>query len=164
MVLRKGRSTTMAAGAADHDWRKSKRNGMRCGALFFDLLPAFDTLDTELLVTKLEMLGAAENVCRWVGSYLTGRRQRVDWDGSSSVMIIITVGSQQGSVISPLLFLIMTCNLEEWLSEGMSVTFADDTICYAVAQKREEVRHILEKSAKEILAFMRASMLSANPE
>jgi hypothetical protein len=162
--FRQGRSTTMTAGAADHDWRKAKRDGMRCGALFFDLSAAFDTLDTELLVKKLEVLGAAENVLRWVGSYLTGRRQRVDWDGPSSKMISITAGSPQGSVISALLFLIMTCDLEEWLSEGMSITLAGDTTCYAVAQTREEVHHILEKSAKEILAFMKASMLSANPD
>jgi hypothetical protein len=40
-------------------------------------------------------------------------RKKVDWEGYSSEMIDITVGSPQGSVISPLLFLIMTSNLEE---------------------------------------------------
>jgi hypothetical protein len=43
----------MAAGAADHDWRKAKRDGLKCGALFFGLSAAFDTLDMELLVKKL---------------------------------------------------------------------------------------------------------------
>jgi hypothetical protein len=56
----------MAAGAADHDWRKAKRDGLKCGALFFDLSAAFDTLDTELLVKKLEVLGAAGNMTTWV--------------------------------------------------------------------------------------------------
>jgi hypothetical protein len=63
-------------------------------------------------------------------------------------MIDITVGSPQGSVISPLLFLIMTCDLEERLSEGSAVTFADDTTCYAMAPTHEEVRRILVKSAE----------------
>jgi hypothetical protein len=54
--------------------------------------------------------------------------------------------------------------LEEWLSEGSAVTFADDTTCYAMAPTHEEVRRILVKSAEEILTFMKASMLSANPE
>jgi hypothetical protein len=137
---------------------------LKCGALFFDLSAAFDTIDTELLVKKLEVLGAAGNMTTWVRSYLTGRRQRVDLDGCSSEMIDITVGSPQGSLISPLLFLIMTCDLEEWLSEGSAVTLADDTTCYAMAPTNEEVRHILVGSAEEILIFMKATMLSANPE
>jgi hypothetical protein len=56
------RSTIIAAGAADHYWRKAKRDGLKCGALFFELSVAFDTLDTELLVKKLEVLGAAGNM------------------------------------------------------------------------------------------------------
>jgi hypothetical protein len=162
--FRQGRSTIMAAGAADHDWRKAKSDGLKCGALFFDLSAAFDTIDTTLLVKKLEVFGAAGNMTTWVRSYLTGRRQRVDWDRRSSEMIDIPVGSPQGSVISPLLFLIMNCNLEEWLSKGSAVTFADDTTCYEMAPTKEEVRHILVGSAEEILTFMKATMLSANPE
>jgi hypothetical protein len=45
---------------------------LKCGALFFDLSAAFDTLDTELLVKKLEVLGEAGNMTTWVRSYLTG--------------------------------------------------------------------------------------------
>jgi hypothetical protein len=122
----------------------------RSVSMALDLSAAFDTLDTDLLVKKLEVLGVAGNMTTWVRSYLTGRRQRVDWDGCSSEMIDITVGSPQGSVLSPLLFLIMTCDLEEWLSEGSAVTFADDTTCYAMAPTHEEVRRILVRSAEEI--------------
>jgi ribonuclease P/MRP protein subunit RPP40 len=129
---------------------------LKCGALFCDLSAAFDKLDTELLVKKLEVLGAAGNMTTWVRSYLTGQRQRVDWDGCSSKMIDIIVGSPQGSVISPLLFLIMDCNLKECLSEGSAVTFVDDTTCYAMAPTHEEVRRLLVGSEEEILP--------ANPE
>jgi hypothetical protein len=58
----------------------------------------------------------------------------------------------------------MTCDLEEWLSEGSAVTFADDTTCYTMAPTQKEVRRILVGSAEEILTFMKVSMLSANPE
>jgi hypothetical protein len=121
--FRQGRSTIMAAGAADHDWRKAKRDGLKCQALFFDFSAAFDTLDTELFVKKLEVPGAAGIVTTWVRSYLTGRRQRVDWDGCSSLMIDITVGSPQGSVISPLLFLIMTCRFNGFERKLFSIKF-----------------------------------------
>jgi hypothetical protein len=53
----------------------------------------------------------------------------------------ITVGSPKGSVISPLLFLIMSCDLEEWLSEGSAVT-----TCYAMAPTHEEVGTLCELS------------------
>jgi hypothetical protein len=58
----------------------------------------------------------------------------------------------------------MTCNLEEWLSEGSAVTFADDITSYAMAPNHEEVRHIFVRSAEEILTFMKATTLSINPE
>ena len=94
---------------------------------------------------------------------MTGRKQCVEFGGERSEMVGITVGSPQGSVISPLLFLLLTADMEEWVTEGATLTYADDTTCYAAADSREEVRQILTKSAIEILAFMSANRLAANP-
>ncbi len=117
----------------------------------------------ELLSEKLYVYGAGQSVIKWVKSYMSGRRQFVEYEGKRSEILDITVGSPQGSVISPLLFLIMVSDLEEWVSEGSILSYADDTTCYAFAKDKSEVRRILEQSAVEILSFMSATLLSANP-
>lgn len=53
--FRQGLSTIHATGAVEHDWKKARQQGLQCGALFFDLSAAFDTLDAGLLIKKLEV-------------------------------------------------------------------------------------------------------------
>ena len=50
---------------------------MTTGVLMWDLTAAFDTLDHEILLSKLEIYGFSENALQWIRSYLTGRTQRV---------------------------------------------------------------------------------------
>ena len=52
--FRAGHSTVHAAGAAFHDWLSARQRKLACGTLLFDLSAAFDTLDVELLVQKLD--------------------------------------------------------------------------------------------------------------
>ena len=162
--FRTGRSTILAAASAEHDWRSAKQKKLECGALFFDLSAAFDCIDASLLTKKLKVYGAAENCVSWVCSYLTGRQQCVDYGGSSSGMVPVQVGSPQGSVISPLLFLILVADLEEWAGDGVQViAYADDTSVYIIAESKELVRKGLERAAENVFQFMRAARLSANP-
>ena len=161
--FRQGRSTVQAAAAMEFDWKKARQNKMACGALFFDLSAAFDCINATLLTEKMKLYGASDNALRWVSSYLTGRQQRVDVGGSSSQMMDITVGSPQGSVVSPLLFLILVADIGEWVSEGSLMSYADDTSIYYANQCKEKVWKVLEKSAREVLSFMAATGLSANP-
>ncbi len=161
--FRQGLSTIHAAGAADHDWKMSRQSGLACGALFFDLSAAFDTIDVGLLTSKLLAYGAGSNVISWTKSYLTGRRQCVVYGGETSPIVDVVTGSPQGSVISPLLFLILVADIEAWITKAKAISYADDTTVYCVAETRSEVRSGLETAAKEVLLFMQASMLSANP-
>ena len=79
-------------------------------------------------------------------------------------MAQVGAGSPQGSVISPLLFLIMVADVEEWVGGGVRViSYADDTSVYVVAENKELVRSGLQKAAKSVFKFMRAARLSANP-
>ncbi len=161
--FRKGLSTIHATGAADHDWKKARQKGFACGALFFDLSAAFDMIDAELLADKLLIYGAGGNVIAWTKSYLSGRRQCVEYSGETSPIVNVTCGSPQGSVISPLLFLILVADIEDWITKAKALSYADDTTVYCAAKEKKEVRIALEKAADEVLSFMQVSMLSANP-
>ena len=78
----------------------------------------------------------------------------------------VKIGSPQGSILSPLLFLILVADMEEALHglDGLTLlSFADDTSVYATADSEKSVRDLLEKAVKLILDYMKRSGLSANP-
>ena len=161
--FRTKRSTVQATGAAFHDWKKAKREGKTCGALQFDLSAAFDMISMELLVEKLRVYGAGQNVTNLVTSYLSERKQRVDFGNSSSDIVEVSTGSPQGSCLSPLLYITLVADLDDWLTEGNIIAYADDSSVYFESTSPKEVREVLERAAVEVLTFFHATMLAANP-
>ena len=74
--------------------------------IFLDLSKAFDTLDHEILLAKLNYYGIRNNSLNWFRSYLTDRFQYIDMNGTSSEILQLSTGVPQGSLLGPLLFLI----------------------------------------------------------
>ena len=79
--------------------------------IFFDFSKAFDTVDHDILLSKLIHYGIRGRAHKWFTSYISNRKQYVTYNGTSSTMRNITCGVPQGSIMGPLLFLYisMTC-------------------------------------------------------
>ena len=74
------------------------------GMVLIDLRKAFDTVDFDVLLSKLKIMGVGS--LDWFRSYLTGRRQCVSSvDGIDSDFLEIGCGVPQGSILGPMLFL-----------------------------------------------------------
>ena len=71
-----------------------------------DYSKAFDTTNHRLILAKLESLGLQENALSWIGSYLSGRTQKVRTAKGTSAEIFLRNGVPQGSVLGPILFTI----------------------------------------------------------
>ena len=75
-------------------------------SVFLDLSNAFDTVNHNMLLRKLEFYGIRGIVLQWFNNYLAGRKQYAMYNNTKSAMPYITCGAPQGSVLGPLLFLI----------------------------------------------------------
>ena len=94
--------------------------------IFLDFAKAFDKVPHKRLLAKLQFHGIGGLVLRWIALWLKGRKQRVCVDGCSSQWADVLSGIPQGSVLSPLLFLIFIYDLEDYIM-SVILEFADDT-------------------------------------
>ena len=97
-----------------------------CG-IFIDLQKAFDTVDHQILLKKLEHYGIRGLANNWFKSYLLNRQQFVSINGFNSKNQIMKYGVPQGSVLGPLLFLIYINDLHKAIKFSTVHHFADDT-------------------------------------
>ena len=96
-------------------------------SIFLDLSKAFDTLDHDILLSKLEYYGVKSTSLKWFASYLRGRSQYVDYDGLHSSVRSIKTGVPQGSILGPLLFIIYMNDINISSQKLNFILYADDT-------------------------------------
>ena len=103
-------------------------NNSVTGHIFADFKKAFDLVDHEIMIQKLQIYGLDENSLKLLKSYLSDRKQRTVIGNAYSSSQSLLHGVPQGSVLAPLLFLIYINDLAEVMPPATIVDiFADDT-------------------------------------
>ena len=108
-------------------------NGDDMDAIYLDYAKAFDKVDHQLLIRKLQLYGFHPKIIIWIESFLTNRTQQVVVDGHMSIIALIISGVPQGTVLGPILFLIFINDIASCVLHSTLRCFADDTrICRSV--------------------------------
>jgi hypothetical protein len=158
-----GKSTLTATISMVDKWQQAMEKEQSTGVLQFDLSAAFDTLDHGIMARKLASLNFSDQSLKWVKSYLGGRVQQVQVGNSLSPVRHLDIGVPQGSVLSPLLFLIYISDIEEWVRSATVTGYADDTSLSMSSSDMPSLLKNLESEAAEVLTYMAVNKLVANP-
>ena len=130
--FRKGFSTQHCLTVMLERWKKAMDKGQLAGALLTDLSKAFDCINHELLIAKLEAYGFDHESLTYIYSYLSDRKQRTKVNGSFSAWADIIFGVPQGSILGPLLFNINFNDIFYFIPDSDMTNFADDNTPYTV--------------------------------
>lgn len=96
-------------------------------ALFIDLKKAFDTINHQILITRLDNIGIRGNILNWFKNYLNNRTITVMIDKTCSETKEINVGIPQGSILGPILYTIYVNPVFEHIKNSKMYMYADDT-------------------------------------
>ena len=132
-----------------------------CG-VFIDLEKAFDTVNHQIILSKLHHYGIRGVANKWFSSYLLNRYQKVSINGVSSQRLPITCGVPQGSILGPLLFLLYINDMHFATENSKVYHFADDTNLLYSCKSFKILRKRVNKDLQCLYEWLCANRLSLN--
>ena len=146
--FRAGHSCEHALLEAQHCILKSMERKQVTALLLLDFSRAFDMVDFDILLEKLEHYGVRGIGQNWFSSYLKGRSQYVHVNNKNSGVSEMKYGVPQGSILGPILFIIYSNDMALIDGTAKFICFADDSNVIISADSFQE----LDRAVNKILA------------
>ena len=168
-AYRKFHSTETALLRIQNDLLLASNQKKVSALILLDLSAAFDTIDHQILLTRLNStFGFCGSALSLLSSYLSNRTQHVTIGNQSSASIPLTTGVPQGSVLGPLLFSLYTSPISS-IFACTPVSFhlyADDTQLYISFSSSESSNSLasLSSTLDTVYSWLTLNRLSVNPD
>ena len=146
---------------------QAKESNHHSASVFLDLSKAFNTLNYEVLLRKLDRYGIRGITNEWLKSYLSNRSLRTKINVASNKIVYserfnITYGMAQGSCPGPLLFVLFCNDIHLLLIYDTLTLFADDTTLFNHYQNRKFLSFMMTHDMSLLDDWFRANQLSLN--
>ena len=130
-----GSSTAHALISMIHHWLQSADKSNCVRAFFLDFSKAFDRIDHQVVCKKMMDMKIDITLRRWVQSFLSNRTQSVRLPDAQSSYEKVNGGVPQGTLLGPILFLIMVNDLVKMINQRWK--YVDDTTISESLAKHE---------------------------
>ena len=139
-AYRKGRSVETALLRFYSDLLLAADNGEESILVLLDYSAAFDTIDHNVMLNRLEQnYGITDLALNWFSSYFSMRHQSVNINHAFSPFCLVNTGVPQGSVLGPMCFTLYTSPLEDIIaSYGIKcMVYTDDIQLYTTTTEAQ---------------------------
>ena len=160
--FKKGYSTYMALTILIDKITSAMDKGEHIIGLVLDFAKAFDTVNHDILLSKLNHYEIRGTVLQWFQSYLSSRKQTVRISETNSELKNVTCGVPQGSILGPLLFLIYINDLSAVSQITFPIMYADYTNIFIRGKDLPKMEHDLNIEIQNISQWLKANKLSLN--
>ena len=160
--FQRNNSTERAILQLTRDITGSFEKGEYTLGVFIDLSKAFDTVDHQILIKKLQYYGIDGTALEWFKSYLSNRKQYISSQNVSENCLDIICGVPQGSILGPLLFLIYVNDLFKASNPLMELMFADDTNLFMSHKNTDILFDSMNVELANVSTWFKSNKLSLN--
>jgi Reverse transcriptase (RNA-dependent DNA polymerase) len=134
-------------------------------AIYLDLTRAFETINHNLLLAKLEKSGFQNKSILLLKNYLQNRKQTTIVNNSESLPLITNVGVPQGTILGPWLFILFLNDIFKVCNLPKIICFADDTLLlYEIEKKQNECPIEINLSLNKYSNWFSSNLLLLNQD
>ncbi|CAK1602560.1 unnamed protein product [Parnassius mnemosyne] len=156
--FRRGYGTETALLHVTDDITTASDKGKGSILVLLDFTRAFDCINHDILLAKLSYYGVSEATCKWFYSFLSNRSQYVEINTDQGEVMQSSLrrtsrGTPQGSILSPILFILFTADISKVLKHSKIHLYADDTQIYH-SFKPEQTENAVMKLNEDLSAIL----------
>ena len=143
-------------------WFNAIDNNKLVGVILVDFKKAFDLVDHQILLSKLEFYGIKHETLLWFNTYLSQRQQQVSANNSRSSFKSVTCGVPQGSILGPLLFLLFINDIPLYTKNVYTDLYADDTTLYDIQSSQDTIELNLQSALQQLNIWCKGNGMLLN--
>ena len=134
---------------------------LKVGGVFLDIAKAFDCVNHNILIRKLEFYGFRDTTLMWFDSYLKDRTQYVSINQHKSDKYNLKCGVPQGGTLAPILFILFMNDIIHSSQKFDFSIYADDT-CLILAIEKKEYNETMKNELNKVVDWFASNDLLLN--